>query len=146
MPVPVCGQLVPTGATILTARLDSGQEVPPVTTTATGLGQVVLNAARDQIIASAAYTGLSGAQTLAHMHGPAPIGVSAGVLFNLDPAPAQGGTTGRFDGIWFAITPTQAADLENGLHYFNVHSTTNGGGEVRGQISALDEIFANDFE
>jgi hypothetical protein len=33
----------------------------------------------------------------------------------------------------------QIADLENGLWYINIHSTTFGGGEIRGQILPVPE-------
>jgi hypothetical protein len=42
------------------------------------------------------------------------------------------GTTG-------ALTPQQVTDLFSGLHYVNVHSTVNPGGEIRGQVYLVPE-------
>ena len=43
-------------------------------------------------------------------------------------------TSGTIPPQTFAITPAQVAELKAGLYYFNIHTTTNGGGEIRGQI------------
>jgi len=44
------------------------------------------------------------------------------------------GTSGSISGT-AVLTPTQVAYLLNGQTYVNVHSTTNQGGEIRGQIN-----------
>jgi Ca2+-binding RTX toxin-like protein len=120
-----------------TASLDGAQEVPPVDTTGTGRGTVVLNAARDQITVRLSFSGLGGNNTLTHIHGPAAPGANAAPIFDLGNTNATSGTLGPFT---FAVTPQQAAELEAGLWYFNVHSTTDQNGEIRGQILA-DRIF-----
>ena len=48
---------------------------------------------------------------------------------------------GTLTGIWestdtVALTAADSTDLNNGLFYFNVHTTTNPPGEIRGQILA----------
>ena len=115
----------PSGATY-TAQLSSGQEVPTNSSTATGSGTVTLNAAETQIMVNMSFSGLGSAQTAAHIHGLAHVGVNAPVLFNLG--------TGTVTNATFAVTPAQVANLKKGLMYFNVHTANFPGGEIRGQI------------
>src|SRR5688572_27226267 len=102
------------------ATLDGAQETPPNGTTATGTGTVFLNIAETQIIVSLQFSGLSSAQTAAHIHKgartvPGPIEIAL--------------PNGSFTGQTFPITPAQVIDLKAGLLYFNVHSGTFPGGE-----------------
>jgi CHRD domain len=121
-------------ASYYTGNLGSAQEVPTNASTATGFGRVTLNDAETQITASVYYSGLtSPGTTVGHIHGPAAVGANGPVLFNL--APTAGQTSGSVVNATFAITPTQVADLKAGLYYFNIHTTTNPGGEIRGQIT-----------
>lgn len=85
---------------------------------------------------AAGFTDLTGAATSMHIHGPAAAGVNAAVLFNLAPVhfpaaiPAKGGViVGSV-----VYTPSQAADLLAGRDYVNIHTSTNPGGELRGQL------------
>jgi len=83
------------------------------------------------------YSGLSGNSSLAHIHGPAAPGVDAGVLF-----PLQGGTFGAPQGSFNGsvnLNQSQIDQLNSGLWYVNIHSTTFGVGEIRGQIAAVPE-------
>lgn len=75
------------------------------------------------------YSGLSGTVTVSHFHGPALPGVNGGVQVGV-PTPLNNPNTGTA-----TITPTQGADLINGLWYLNVHSTVNTAGEIRGQLT-----------
>lgn len=85
---------------------------------------------------AAGFTDLTGPATAMHIHGPAGPGTNAPVLINLStnhlPAadPAKGGVI--FGGV--SYTEAQAADLLAGLHYLNIHTVTNAGGEIRGQL------------
>jgi len=118
---------------IFVANLDAAQEVPTNGSTATGFGRVTLNDAENLITVSVYYSGLtSPGTTVGHIHGPAASGVNGGVLFNLAPTAAQ--TSGNVVNRTFVPTAAQVTDLKAGLHYFNIHTTTNGGGEIRGQI------------
>jgi hypothetical protein len=125
------------------ARLQGGQEVPAVDTTATGLGFVQLNASETGIYASAFYAGLGSNATIAHIHTGA-AGATGGVTFNLTPVTTfVGGTSGFAPYSIFPATLAQITTLKAGGTYFNVHSTNNGGGEIRGQI---DGVFGNGLE
>lgn len=115
-----------------TAQLSGINEVPPVTTTATGLATFVVNFATGVTTYTLDVTGLI-SPTAAHIHvGPA--GVNGGVIHWLYHstgvnAPATLPATG-------VITLTHGQIelmLQEGL-YVNVHTPANPGGEIRGQI------------
>ena len=107
------------------ATLNSAQEVPTNNSTATGLGTVLLNAAETQITVNMNFSGLSSAQTAAHIHGAAHVGVNAPVLFNFG--------TGQITNLNFTVNATQVAQLKAGLFYMNLHTANFTGGEIRGQ-------------
>ncbi len=113
------------------AVLDGVQEVPPNLGAAIGYGTVSLNDAGNRIAVDLRYAGLSAAMTAAHIHGPAPAGTNAPVLFDLG---VPGGTAGRLGDLFFTVTSTQADALRAGELYFNIHTSTLPGGEIRGQI------------
>jgi hypothetical protein len=117
--------------------LDGAQEVPPVSTAASGRGTVVLNAEENEISVRLSFTGLSSASTVAHIHGPAAAGSNAPPIFSLT---GLGGTAAELGPFVFSVTPQQASDLKAGLWYFNVHSQMHPAGEIRGQI-LLDRVF-----
>ena len=85
---------------------------------------------------AAGFTDLTGPATAMHIHGTAGPGTNAPVLINLStnhlPAadPAKGGVI--FGGVTF--TEAQASNLLAGLNYLNIHTATNAGGEIRGQL------------
>jgi CHRD domain/FG-GAP-like repeat len=119
-------------ATYFTGNLNSAQENPPNASTATGFGRVTLNDSETQITASVYYSGLtSPGTTVGHIHTGA-TGANGPVTFNL--APTAGQTSGSVVNAMFSVTAGQVADLKAGLFYFNIHTTTNAGGEIRGQI------------
>jgi hypothetical protein len=79
------------------------------------------------------YSGLQGPATAAHIHGPADTATPAGVLI---PLATPSGTSGTISGN-VSLDPTNLAYVLSGLTYINIHSTTNQGGEIRGQILPL---------
>jgi hypothetical protein len=111
------------------------QEVPPTGSPGTGIGTVLLNGTEDQITVMTSFADLTSNANAAHIHGPAPAGVDGGIVFPLSGVPAA--TSGIIPDQDFAISGTQVADLKAGLHYFNIHTTGFGGGEIRGQIGAV---------
>jgi len=80
------------------------------------------------------YSGLSGTVNNQHIHGPAAPGVSAGVLVGFN-APVGG----MISGVNVPITQSTLDSMNAGLTYVNIHTTTFGGGEIRGQISLVPE-------
>ena len=108
------------------ATLNGAQQVPPTNSTGTGTATLVLSPDEKTARVSLNFTGLSSAQTDAHIHGPAAVGSNAGVLFPLP--------LGQVSDFKIDLTPGQAQDLKNGLFYVNVHSSTFPGGEIRGQF------------
>jgi len=124
-----------TSTTVLTSTIDADQEVPtpaPATDGATGTATVTFDHSDNSIVLSGTVTGLTGDAQMAHIHGPAAIGVTAPVLVTL----VLGGTDLSNPTLSFS-GPFPAAnvdDLLNGLMYINVHTAANAPGEVRGQI------------
>jgi len=109
--------------------LNGASEVPPVTTTASGSASLTL--VGNQLLYTVNYSGLTGPAIASHIHGPAPSGSNAPVIV---PFVTPTGTSGSISGTT-NLTPTQVAYLLSGQTYVNVHSTTNQGGEIRGQIN-----------
>ena len=68
-------------STIFYANLNGAEEVPPTNSTATGAATLVLSPDEATATVSLNFSGLSSAQTDAHIHGPAQVGVAAGVIF-----------------------------------------------------------------
>ena len=113
------------------ADIDGLQEAPPVTTPGTGLGCFTLDANKF-LDYEVVFSGLVGVEVAAHIHGPAPVGINAGVIFPFPLGSPKMGTFGPLNAI-------QEADLNAGLMYVNIHSNLFPGGEIRGQIF-LDPI------
>jgi hypothetical protein len=127
------GATVP-GAKTFIAALNAASEVPPTGTSGKGGGMVQLDAAETGGKAGLLFSNLSSAETAAHIHGPAAIGVNAPILF-----PLPLGTVTDFA---FSPTSQQVTDLKAGQHYMNVHSNNFLNGEIRGQLlwNPLNEV------
>ena len=115
--------------TAMTARLAGSSEVPAVTSDASGMVEASLDSDNQVLTWKITYSGLSGAATVAHFHGPAMAGHSAGVV-----VPIPGSLASPITGS-ATLTPSQAADLIAGKWYVNLHTAANPNGEVRGQVS-----------
>lgn len=105
--------------------LDGAQQVPPVATGATGRADITVNTFSNTVKYNVTFSGLSSAQSLAHIHGPAAVGANGAIMFTL---PLGSPCTGSA-----ASTPTQAADILASLSYSNIHTANFGNGEIRGQ-------------
>ncbi|TAL00282.1 MAG: CHRD domain-containing protein [Verrucomicrobia bacterium] len=112
-------------------------ENPPNASPGTGFGTLVLNSSSNQITVDLSWSGLTAAATASHIHGPGGVGTNAVVLFPFSGVPAA--TAGAIPQQSFAITPTQVDYLFNGYLYFNVHTSTFPGGEIRAQITLVPE-------
>jgi hypothetical protein len=109
--------------------LDAKSEVPPNASPATGSADVDYDPATKKLTWTLTYSGLTGAATAAHFHGPGEPGKVAGVKVPIPGAtssPAEGSAT---------LTDEQAADFLAGKYYINVHTAANPGGEIRGQVT-----------
>jgi CHRD domain-containing protein/VCBS repeat protein/flagellar hook capping protein FlgD/FG-GAP repeat protein len=108
------------------AAMTGANEVPPTGSTATGFATFTLDGSNN-LHYDLRFFGLSGAETVAHIHGPALPGANAPVLYSLPPGnPSSGQIT---------LTPTQVGYLHGGQLYVNVHSAGFPGGEMRGQLA-----------
>ncbi len=122
----------------LSAKLDGAQEVPPVTTNATGTGSFRLKSSSSGTVTELEYhvtvTGLSGSIAAAHFHN-----APAGVLGN-PPVRAISFNGNTASGSWKSddatepLTPALVRELLMGRIYVNVHTANNPGGEIRGQV------------
>jgi len=128
--------------TTYVAVLSGASEVPTTGSSATGNATVVLNAAQTQISISCQFQNLSGTYSASHIHGPAPVGTNASVKWGFLPPAApwvfsnsnHDGTVSNF--VVTGITATDVSNLNAGLFYVNVHSSTFPGGEIRGQLGS----------
>jgi hypothetical protein len=112
----------------MTATLDGAQQNPPVTTKGKGTATLNFNTATKKLRWTVRYSGLGGPATAAHIHGPAAKGENADPVVPFKgklKSPIKGSAT---------LTDAQAADLEAGKYYVNVHTAANPDGEIRGQI------------
>jgi hypothetical protein len=115
--------------TALTARLSGASEVPAVQTDAAGVVEANLSPGSNVLTWKITFTGLSGAATGAHFHGPAMAGQNAAVVVPIG-APLESPISGSA-----TLTPGQAADLTAGKWYVNLHTAANPNGEARGQVT-----------
>jgi len=119
----------PASAEKFKATLDNKSEVPATTSTGKGTADIDYDPASKKLSWKLSYSGLSGPATAAHFHGPAESGKNAGVAVaipNATSSPVEGSAT---------LTDAQAADLEAGRYYVNIHTAANPGGEIRGQVT-----------
>jgi hypothetical protein len=106
--------------------LSGSQEVPPVTTAATGSGTITVSG-DGSISGSVTTNGVEA--TMAHIH-EAPLGKNGPVIITFDRTASN---------VWSipAGTKLSAAQLKSfksGNLYVNVHSALNKDGEIRGQL------------
>lgn len=109
------------------ASLDGAQEVPPTATAGQGFGIVRFDASTNAVQLFCHHSSLSAGAVAAHMHQGA-VGANGGVVIGLSSTAAN---TWTGSGV---LTSAQAATLNSGGLYFNVHTSTFPGGEIRGQI------------
>ncbi|MES2733239.1 MAG: CHRD domain-containing protein [Bacteroidota bacterium] len=105
------------------------EEVPAVTTTASGVLNATYNKDTKMISYTITHTGLT--PTAMHFHKGAK-GVAGGVEIGIGTAPF----TSPVSGTTVALNTTQEADLLAGNWYVNIHTNLNKGGEIRGQLVA----------
>jgi hypothetical protein len=120
------------------ATLTGSQEVPPTPSTGTGFSTVLLDDVADTITVNTSFSGLTSPAIMGHIHGPAPVGVNAPILFPFTGVPNA--TSGTIPTQNFTLTTTEVGQLEAGLFYVNVHSTDFPAGEIRGQLLRAAQV------
>jgi len=111
---------------LMSASLNAASSVPP--NLSSGSGQATIKLDGETLSWSVTYTGLTGAVTAGHFHGPAAPGANAGVV-----VPFAGSLASPIVGNK-VLTPEQLAQLRAGLWYINLHTASYPGGEIRGQV------------
>jgi hypothetical protein len=143
-------------------HLNSAEENNPAdTSTATGLATIILDPAAQTIQVNATFSGLTSNDMAAHIHCCVPLGTNTGVATTVPAFPGfpLGVTSGSYSSVVFDLTQStiynpafvtlqgglpqaEAAlinGIENGLTYFNIHTVTFPGGEIRAQLFPAPE-------
>ena len=108
------------------ASIDAAQAVGCVGGTGTGTGSFTLTGG--VLSYNISFSGMTGTETIAHVHGPAAPGATASPVFTLPAGSPKIGSE--------PLSASEILDLQADLYYVNIHSTQCGGGEIRGQILA----------
>ncbi len=132
---------------IFAAGLNGGNEVPPNESPASGSALVKIHPSGTALLFRLTVRDLTGTESAAHIHcgvpgENGPVGVT--IPFS-NPTPISGGT--RYQGAmtaadsgngcgWADIADAYAA-IQAGEAYVNVHTSTFGGGEIRGQLGCV---------
>ena len=148
---------------LFTGALSGANELPPNLSPGTGVAWVKIDDASLAMEVSVTFAGLLGGVTASHIHcctalpGVGNVGIATvtPTLTGFPSAVSAGSYNHIFDmnlaGSWNpgfitghgGTTASAFAALLTGLNagdaYFNVHSTTNGGGEIRGFLQAVPE-------
>ena len=116
----------------ISGAASGSQEVPAVTTSATGNLTGSYDTTSKSLIYTVTWTGLSAEATMAHFHGPAIAGAIAPPIETLTIT-----TNGTAGSATDTITATSAlhAALLAGQVYYNIHTAAHPDGEIRGQVS-----------
>ncbi len=119
---------------VRSASLSGAQEFVPTASLATGRGAVVVNTDTREISGGMTFTGLTPSAGGHHIH-QAPSGAptqNGPIIIPLLLSPGGRGATVPAGTV---LTEAQFAAYQAGELYFNVHTTANPGGEIRGQIN-----------
>src|SRR5438067_4827522 len=113
---------------LFVANLTGAQETPPTDSNDHGTAHILLSPDEATARVSLNFSGLTSAQTDAHIHGPAAPGVVGTILFPLP--------NGNVSDFLISLTPTDVSNLKSGQLYVNVHTANFPNGEIRGQFGA----------
>ncbi len=116
---------------LISAKIDGAQQVPTVTTNASGVAGLFLNGNRDTLCLNINFTGLSGVPTGIHIHDGI-TGANGSVALDLAPFISGNKVTAVITGN--TLSQAFIAKLLNGGFYINIHTTANPNGEIRGQL------------
>jgi hypothetical protein len=124
----------------LYANLDGLQEVPPNVTPGNGYADLQFDTVSKVLSWTITFSDLIGTINNAHFHGPAPVGVGAGVRIGIPFTP--GVTADTLVGSSAPLSALFESELLGQLWYINIHSTFDGAGEIRGQVVPEPGTFA----
>jgi len=114
--------------------MTGANEVPANSSAATGTADVTYNKGTKLLSFFLTWKNLSGIPTGSHIHGIAPKGTNAPVIFDFL-AKIQKATSGSYSGsVVVDGTAINETDLLGGKYYFNIHNSSFPGGEIRTQI------------
>jgi CHRD domain/PEP-CTERM motif len=142
--------------------LSGANEIPANGSIATGTASITVDNVANTIIFNVLFSGLSSTDTAAHIHCCQPLGTNAGVATVMPSFPSfpLGVTSGSFNNQLFSLTDVAfynpafvtanggtvasaeaalLAGMAAGQTYFNIHTSNNPGGEIRGQLAATPE-------
>ena len=122
------GQITADNIEVYGVSISGDQEVPAVTTDASGYGAITLNTTTGLITGTLNVSGLT--PTMAHIHA-GEAGTNGGVVVALESSAT---------GVWTVPANTildaaMIATMQSGGYYVNFHTAANPGGEIRGQIT-----------
>ena len=118
--------------TVPTVMMSAAQEVPPNASGGIADANVDFDETTNQLCVRITFDFLTSNAIAAHVHGPAPAGVNAPVLFPFSNVPSA--TSGMIGPQCFTLTAQQRDELCSGQYYLNVHTVNFPGGEIRGQM------------
>lgn len=148
---------------VFVANLSGPAEAPPNASPGTGFARITIDPIAHTMRVEVSFSGLLGTTTASHIHAPTavagtgtagvatltpaftgfPLGVTAGSLdhtfdmtltasYNAPFVTANGGTAAGAEAVLFSA-------IMSGQAYFNIHTTTVPGGEIRGFLVATPE-------
>ena len=133
------------------ATMNGPSEVPANATTGTGTFNATLDTLTNVFTYDIVFSGLTSNVNNGHIHGPSVNTATGGTTINFNTWPGAqfsfGRQAGTAHGVATLTTATQVTATVNGdslkkllnagLTYANIHTTSNPGGEIRGQIVRL---------
>jgi CHRD domain-containing protein len=132
-----------------TATLSSSKENPVNNSQGSGTFTATLDTVTGAFTYDVSFQGMTSNVTLGHIHGPASATTNASPILNFGTLAGATFTTGATSGTAHGTTTLNAANqlttnvngdslkklLLAGLTYVNIHTTQNGGGEIRAQLT-----------
>lgn len=119
------------GKLLVTAKLSGSQEVPAVSTGASGVASFLFNTQRDSLFINITVANLSGPITGIHIHEAAK-GTNGGVIKDLSTFVVGNVISTVVTGT--GLTAEMITKLLSGKYYVNLHTAVNANGEIRGQL------------
>ncbi len=132
-----------------TASLAANKENPANSSQGTGTFLATLDTVTNVFTYDVTFQGMTSNVTLGHIHGPASATTNASPILNFGTLPGATFTIGGLSGTAHGVTTLNAANtltsaingdslkklLLAGLTYVNIHTSQNGGGEIRAQLT-----------